>query len=254
MSPGFALVLAVGVATQPAKETPLALYLSGRFAQAESAGVSQNDAQGLAVAARAALAEEQMRDSPCLECLARAEDLSRRAIAADPRRPEGHIYLAAAVGYEARIIGELAAQTRGYASLAKRELDLALAEDPNDEWALAALGSWHIEIVRRAGATFGRWLFGARFELGREYYAKAFAVAPDNLVLRYQYALALAAFDLSAHRNDAEEQLERAVKATPQSAYEVFARDRAQQLLEVMKRGDSAAIMRLIRRDQGYPM
>jgi hypothetical protein len=194
-----------------------------------------------------------MRDDPCLDCLKHAEELARRAIAADPGRPEGHIYLAAAIGYEARIIGDLAAQSKDYANVAKHEIDQALAADPKNAWALAALGSWHIEIVKSAGSTLGRWLFGARFETGQQYYAKAFAVAPANLVIHYQYALALSAYDLDGYRKDVETQLVRATEGTPQSAYDTFARARAQQLLDVLRRGDTDEAKRLVRRDQGYP-
>src|SRR5208283_2614198 len=132
-----------------------------------------------------------------------------------PRLPEAHIYLAAAIGYEARIIGDLAAQSRGYAGEAKQHLDAALANDPNDPWALAALGSWHIEIVHSAGATLANWLFGAKFATGQDYYAKAFAIAPDNLILRFQYALAISAYDLPTYRQDVESALARVTAATP---------------------------------------
>ena len=72
-----------------------------------------------------------------------AEDLSRRAIAADPKVPEGHIYLAAAIGYESRIIGNLAAQSKGYANEAKRQLDAALASIPttSGRWQRSAAGT-----------------------------------------------------------------------------------------------------------------
>ncbi len=236
-----------------AADTPLALYISGHYSQAEAAGLAQNNAQGLEIAARAVLADDQIRNEPCLECIKHAEDLSRRAIAADPTRPEGHIYLAVAIGYESRIIGDLAAQTRNYGNLAKGELDAAFAADPKDPWTLAALGSWNIEIVRSAGSALGRWLFGARFKTGLDYYAKAFAIDPSNLVLHYQYALTLAAFDLSNYRKDVEDQLGRAVACTPQSSLETFVRARAQQLLDAVKRGDESDVERLVRRDQGYP-
>jgi hypothetical protein len=248
-------ILAIGLWTLPASaaETPLALYKAGQFAQAEAVGMAQNDSAGFAIAARAVLAENAMREQPCLDCLRRAEDLARRAIAADPKMPEGHIYLAAAIGYESRIIGNLAAQSKGYADEAKRELDAALASSPNDAWALAAIGSWHIEIVRNAGPTLARWLFGARVDSGRDYYAKAFAAEPDNLVIRYQYALTLAAFNLADYQKDVEAELAHAVACTPNSAYETFAKGRARELLETLKRGDTAAAQRLVRRDQGYP-
>jgi tetratricopeptide (TPR) repeat protein len=247
-------ILAVGLWTLPASaETALSLYKAGQFTQAEAAGIAQNDSAGFAIAARAVLAEAMMREQPCLDCLHHAEDLARRAIAADSKVPEGHIYLAAAIGYESRIIGNLAAQSKGYADEAKRQLDVALASSPNDAWALAALGSWHIEIVRNAGPTLARWLFGARFDSGRDYYAKAFAVEPDNLVIRYQYALTLAAYNLADYRKDVEAELARAVACTSSSAYEIFAKGRARELLETLKRGDMAAVQRLVRHDQGYP-
>lgn len=236
-----------------AAETPLTLYLAGQYSQAEAAGVAENDAQGLAIAARAALADESMRDEPCLDCVRHAEDLSRRAIAADPKLPEGHIYLAAAFGLEARIIGEFAAQSKGIASRAKKELDAALESDPNDPWTLAALGSWNIEVVKNAGSTLASWLFGASVETGEDDFAKAFALDPNNLVLRYQYALTLAAYDLSERQQSIEEALSRAVAGTPHSAYETFVQERAKQLLNGLQKGDVSDVERLVRHDQGYP-
>jgi len=236
-----------------ASESPLALFASGQFAQAEAAGASQDDAQGLALAARAVLADEMMRDTPCLECLKRAESLSRRAIAADPKQAEGHIYLAVAIGYETRIIGDLAAQSKGYAGETRKHLEAALASNPDDPWALAAMGSWHIEIVRSAGPTLAHWLFGADFATGESDYAKAFAVAPTNPVLRYQHALTIAAFDLPAYRRSVESDLAKAAAGAPASAYELFVRERAKELLEMLNRGNEAEIQKLVRRDRGYP-
>ena len=247
------LVIALWTAPAFAAETPLSLYKAGQFTQAEAAGIAENDSEGFAIAARAVMAEEMMRDQPCLDCLRHAEDLARRAIAADPKVPEGHIYLAAAIGYESRIIGNIAAQSKGYADEAKRELDAALASDPNDAWALAALGSWHIEIVRSAGPALARWLFGARFDSGRDYYSKAFAAEPANLVIRYQYALTLAAFNLTDYQKDIESELAHAAAGTSNSAYETFAKNRARELLDTLKRGDTVAAQRLVRHDQGYP-
>lgn len=237
-----------------AGDSPATLYADGRFADAEAVGVAQNDADGYSIAARAALTDEMIRDEPCLECLKHAEELARRAIAADPKRVEGHIYLAIALGYEARIVGDLAAQSKGYADEAKKHLDVALSCDPNDPWTLAALGSWHIEIARGAGSALARWLFDASFASGRDYYAKAFALAPDNPVLRYQYALAVAAYDLGAYRKEAEDALLRAVAEQPSSAYERFVHDRARELLDTLSRGDTADVERLLRRDRGYPV
>jgi len=230
----------------------LALYVAGKYAQAEKAGVAQGNATGYAIAARSVLADELMHP-PCLECLQRAEAYARKAIAADPKYPEGHIYLAVTFGYEARIIGVIEARFKGYAEESRQNLDDVIAVEPNNPWALAGLGGWNIEIVRSAGETLARWTYGASLKTGREYFAKAFGVDPNNLVLRYQYALVLGAYDPELYRKDIEDALARAVADTPHSEYDKFAQGRAHALLDAIKSGDVTGFSQMVRHDQGYP-
>ncbi|HUJ04340.1 MAG TPA: hypothetical protein VLW75_11925 [Rhizomicrobium sp.] len=244
----FALVCARAEAA-----TPLELYQQGKYDAAISAGIAQNDAAGFAVAARAELAAEMMRSAPCLACLRRAEDDARKAIAADPNLPEGHIYLAVTLGYEARVVGIVTAGARGYASEAKKELDIALASDPANYWALAALGGWNVEIVRNGGASLANWIYGASIDDAMTRFHKAFALASGNLVLRYQYALSLAGYDLARYRSEVEASLARAQMDKPRTAYESFAQGRAKELLDALKKNDLDAFDDLVRRDQGYP-
>src|SRR6185312_14198347 len=81
----FALLLGLGVSPAFAA-TPYDIYATGRYDEAMRAG-----------AASAALADATTRPSPCLDCLYRAEEFARKAIAADPRLVEGHVYLAVAM-------------------------------------------------------------------------------------------------------------------------------------------------------------
>jgi hypothetical protein len=231
----------------------LSLYVAGKYQEAENAGLAQADAAGLALAARSALAAEMMRAAPCLDCLKRGEGEARRAIALDPKMPDGHIYLALALGYQARIVGRISARLDEYPEQAKSNLDAALASDPGNYWALAALGGWNIEIVRGGGATLARWLYGASVAEGLADFAKAFAGSPDNLVLRYQYALSLGGFDLETYRSQVEDSLSRAVAAKPATAYEIFAQGRAREWLDALKANDAKTFAWLVRRDQGYP-
>ncbi|MGD0142942.1 MAG: hypothetical protein ABSC92_07275 [Rhizomicrobium sp.] len=230
----------------------LALYNVGKYAQAEKAGVAAGDAAGYALATRSVLADETMHQ-PCLECLERAETYARKAMAIDPKYPEGHIYLAVTLGYEARIIGLIVARYRGYAEEAKQNLDDVLAVDPNNPWALAGLGGWNIEIVRNGGASLAGWIYGANVKTGKEYFAKAFAVDPNNLVLRYQYALVLGAYDSDGERKEIEDTLARAAAGTPHSEYEKFVQARSRTLLNTIKSGDLQSFDQMVRHDQGYP-
>jgi hypothetical protein len=230
----------------------LTLYQAGKYEQAIAAGTLEATALGYATAARAALADAMLK-SPCLECLKRAADLSHKSIVADPKLSDAYVYLAVSLGYQARIIGPLRAQLGGYPDEARRNLDKALRADPENAWALAALGGWNIEIVHGGGVRLAKWLYGASLEEGMKRFDAAFKAQPDNLVLRYQYALSLGALDIREWAPLVETTLERAVADVAHTAYEHFAQARARELLTALKNKDYGTFEKLVRHDQGYP-
>jgi tetratricopeptide (TPR) repeat protein len=234
-------------------ETPFQLYEDGKFAESEKAALAVGDAAGYALAARADLAQEMMRPEPCRPCLEHAGELAQHAIDLDPKLPEGRIEFVVALGYQARLMGALEAQFKGFAEKARTNIEAAIAADPNNAWAWAALGGWNVEIAHDAGATLARWLYSASLKTGLDDFSKAFAAAPNNLVIRYQFALSLAACHEPVYRDAILEALSRAVAATPHGAYEGYAQKCAKELLEALKAGDMDTFDRLVRHDQGYP-
>ncbi len=234
-------------------ETPFQLYEAGRFPEAEKAALAEDDAAGYALAARAILAAEMMRPEPCSLCLEHAQALAEHAIDLDPKLPEGRIEFVVALGYQARLMGALEAHFKGFAEKAKNNIEAAIAADPGNAWAWAALGGWNIEIAHDAGTTLGRWLYGASLKSGLEDFSRAFAAAPENLVIRYQYALTLAACHEPIYHDAILDALSRAVAATPHGAYEAYAQKCAKDLLAALKAGDMDTFDRLLRHDQGYP-
>ena len=248
----FALAL-FGASAAAAQTAPLALYQAGKYDAAIKAGLDANDAEGFAVAARAELAEEMMRDAPCLDCLKRAESYAREAIAADPKQAEGRVYLAAALGYQSRIIGIIAAKFKGYAEEAKTNLDAAIANHPDDPWTLAALGGWNIAVVNGGGGTMANWLYGASVEKGLTYFGKALAADPQNIVIHFQYALSLSAYDRKTYAKQIEAALQSSATGKPRTAYEVFMQGWARTLLDTFRRGDWTGYDALVRHYQRYP-
>jgi len=240
------------VSSAQAADDARALYRQGQYEQAIAAASAENSAGGFALAARAAMAEAMMR-APCLDCLKRAESLARKSVSMDGGLTDGHVYLATSLGYQARLIGMIRARLAGYPEEAKTQLDEALRHDPQNPWALAALGGWHVEIVRGGGATLARWLYGASVPAGISCFEKAFKAAPDNIVLRYQYALSLGGLDPVLYRAVITDALIHTDNGAAVSAYDRFAQKRARELLALLKSGDQAAFSRIVRRDQGYP-
>ena len=226
-----------------ADNSALALFTVGKYAAAEKAGVAEGDAQGYAIATRSVLADEMMH-TPCLECLQRAEAYARQAIAADPKYPEGHIYLAVGVRlrsshhrHHRSALQRLCRGSRGKISTTCLPSIRTMPGRWRD-WAAGTSKSCAPRAIRwRDG------LYGASVKTGREYFAKAFAVDPDNLVLRYQYALVLGAYDPETYRKEIEETLARAAAGTPHSEFDKFEQARARALLEAIKAGDLAELL-----------
>jgi hypothetical protein len=229
------------------------LYAAGKYEDAIKAGTALGTAQGYTTAARAALADAQTRDEPCLSCLRRAEGLARKAVAADPKLPDGQTYLAVSLGYEARIVGALTARYHNYPGHAKDALDAALASDPKNPWALGALGGWNIEIVRTGGDALADLIYGATVDQGLDAFARAFKAAPDNLAVRYQYGLSLSGYDPDRFRHEIDDAFARVAHDQPQTAYEKLAQKRAAELADLLRKGDRAAFDARVRRYQGYP-
>ncbi len=233
--------------------TPLQLYQAGQYDAAIQAGVAEKSATGYAAAARAALAQERMRPAPCLDCLKQAETYARQAIAADPTLADGRVFLAAALGFEARIIGIVAAKFQGYAGEAKDSLDVAYAHHPDDARTLAALGGWNFAVVNGGGRVLASLIYGATVKQGLAFYARAMAAAPGDIVIRFEYALSLSDTDRTAYGKDIEAALQSATAMMPRTAYERFMQSRARTLLDAFRQGDWPQYTALVRKDEGYP-
>ena len=249
----LAIVMWISTCAMANAATPYELFAQGDFDGAVAAGRAAKTAEGFTIAARAGLAHAAMGDKPCLECVQQAEKDARAAIALDPSYPEAHVYLSGALGYEGRIIGKVDAQLRGYPSTAKHELDTAVAADPKNAKAYAALGGWNIEVVHSGGSFLARAMFGAKLDDGLADFRKAFALAPEDPTIRYQYALVLSGFDPVTYRGEIDGALDKVQVLKAKTAYETFVQGRAKQLQTMLRGNDADATAALVRKFQGYP-
>jgi hypothetical protein len=246
------LLLVVPFAARAATADDIfAVYAKGDYEQAAQAGEASHSAMGLAIAARAVLADEVLRDSPCLPCLERAEKLARGAVAADPHLSYGHVWLAVALGYQARVIGMVRARLKDFPAQSKAALDDAVAADPKNPYAVSALGGWHIEVVRGGGATLAHYLYGATEDEALSLFDRATRLAPGNVAVRYQVALSLAGFNTEKYRARITTELKATTQDTAQTAYEKKIQARAQELLGLMSQQE--AFDALVRKYQGFP-
>jgi hypothetical protein len=248
-----AVLVALIVAGAPADNALFALYAEGHYQDAMRRGEESYTAQGLAIAARAALADAMMRPEPCLACLKRGEEDARWAIALDTHLPDAHVWLAASLGYQARILGVVRTGLTDGPARAKAELDQAVALDPSNPYALAALGGWHAEVVRVGGEFLAEKIYDAGMDKSLTLFDRAERAAPHNVAVHYQIALALAGLDRVRYHARIESELQAAIEDPPQTAYEIFVADRARELSTLMKRGATDSFEAKLRTFQGYP-
>jgi hypothetical protein len=247
------LLLAPLSARAASNDEIFAVYARGDYEQAVRLGEEAHTAQSFAIAARAVLADEVLRDTPCLSCLERAERLARQAVAADPHFALGQVWLAVSLGYQARIIGAVKARLKDMPHQSRVALDQAVADEPVNAFAVSALGGWHIEVVRGGGATLARLFYGARESVALTLFDRAVRLAPGNVAVRYQIALSLAGFGAEKYHARIESELKAAMSDTPETAYEKKIQARASELLALMNQGGHDAFDSRVRKYQGFP-
>ena len=123
----------------------------------------------------------------------KAEEYARTTISLDSTNGKGHTWLAASLGMMADNAGTKEKLKR--AASIKRELDIALQLNPNDETALSMLGSYYREAAnigwfrRIVGNAFIGEVPKGNYELAEKAFRKAISIDPE--IIRNYHELAL---------------------------------------------------------------
>lgn len=216
-------------------------YREGRWQEAAAVAQTAGGPDGYAFAAGALIAQLMVEpDHQGREDLAeRALDLAEYAYRLDRDHVEARLRLAAAIGYRGRFMNGFTAYVRRMPHRGRRLLEGAVADDPDNAWAVGMLGAWHLEVARRGGAR-GLDMLDASVEAGIGYYTNAIALDPHNPAPRYFLAIALLALDDEAHYPMAQEQAAIAARLQPRDAFEAGIRDEAELLNALISDRDAA--------------
>lgn len=230
----FVLVLIFVVGAASADERAWDAYVDGAFLDA--AALAETRTGERALAARALIAAAVTGESNDIDGLiARAERNARAALAEGEDGVEARLQLALALGLKGRRapLGEVL--RHGYAREGRALLDAALARDPQSAWAHALDGAWHLEVVRRGGVAGAR-IYGASSARGIAAFERARALAPDDAVIAYQYAVALLELDGKRHGAKAAVLLDAARACRRGDAFEAAIGAEAHRIAGVLAR------------------
>ena len=210
-----------------------ARYEQGDMAGAASLARALASAKGFALAARATLVEAiyLSPDADKQALVERAAADAEAALARDPDYVDAQLQLAIALGQLADLEDPLSAHVNGYARQGKALIDRALALDPDNAWAHALLGMWHLRIVARAGDALAASLYGASRKTGVELCAQAIAGPHEAFALRYGCARLLWELDPDQFAVTAEQTLAAIKQAPPGDAADRLVQAAAARLL-----------------------
>ncbi len=217
-------------------------YAAGRYQAAAEAGEALGDLDGLLLASQALMADCISGTSPDRRAaIERAMRHSTAALRKEPSSVRARLQLALGLGLKGRRAGLMEAARHRYAQRGRTLIEEALALDPNDAWAHALLGGWHLEVVRRGGRA-GASLMGASVAKGSAAFDKALALGGPDPVVGLLYAVALLELDPKSNAEKAARVLAAAAAAQPADAFEAQMRDEARRLAAVLAaRGAQAA-------------
>lgn len=225
----------------------------GDFREAAALARAEGSAGAYAFAARSLIAYGDYV-APAAEAVGimrQAQADAAEALRLDPSLAAAHVYAALAIGFSARAEGGLAAHFQGLATQARGHIDRAIELDPRDAWAWAIRGGWNLEIIY-AGGIFGERLYGASVDDGYRAYARALELDPESTLIRYQYALQLAALRGPDAEKRARTQLAFIISSVPSDAIGKYTRDAALELDQAIASGRSGPVLAIVRKRMGY--
>ncbi|MBL8550608.1 MAG: hypothetical protein JNJ73_11545 [Hyphomonadaceae bacterium] len=230
---GLSLLSGTSLA-QPPREA-LQRYASGDFLGAANAAASAADADAKAFAAQALLAACIRAEPGELDALlTRAERAANMALDIDPHSAEARLQLALVYGIRGKRASLREAFRHDYADRGRTLIAEAIQLAPDDPRALAMLGAWHFEVLRRGGRV-GGLIYGARMRDGVAAFEQALRLAPGDPMIALHYALALLQRD-TRNGGRAAGLLEAALRASPRDALDRHAQAEARRLADVLAR------------------
>lgn len=222
-------------AAAPSHPDAAALFRLGQFAAASEAGRAERTANGLAVAARAALTRAAFLTTDRDEAKAlvlQGEADADAALKLDPRNYDALFQRASGLGYRATLTNspKLAGETKTvFTKLTK--------SDPARPEAWLGLGAWNGEAVDSLGRFMAGMVLGAKFNAMENAFAEAERrMATSPVPFAYHGCLLLRIDPGQADR--ARLLLTQATHLRPKEAYEATAQRGAGEVLALLTRGD----------------
>jgi hypothetical protein len=205
---------------------------AGRWRQAANQASRLRDADNLAFAARSLLASALLAPSSRNRTsdIAQGRQYAEAALITDPRHIEARLQLATALGLQARTGSPTRAFAAGLPQRVRRLLDSVLRDAPNQAWAHALLGGWHLEGLRIGGRA-AQTMLGVNLGVGKRAFARAMLLDPTEAATPFYFAASLLALNPATNAQEARALLVQAQTTPQRDAFQAEVKARAGALI-----------------------
>ncbi len=219
-----------------------ALYDQGGMRAAARLARTAGGADGLTLAARAALVDAfyLVPEADRSKLLERAAADAREALAVAPDYEPAYLQLAIALGQMAERADPITAHLNGYATEGRALLKRARALAPDDPWPDGLLGIWHLQLVRHGSAVLAAEFYGASEAEGVELCRRAAGRAPEAIALRYGCAVSMLELDPARLGPEARRELVAIIQMPAADAAERLVQQAALAQIGAFRRNESS--------------
>ena len=192
------------------------LFDEGKFEEAVNEAQKLNTIESKIFCARtlAIYGHFLLEGDEAIDVFMRARNYAEEALEIDNKNAEAHVEAAHSMGRYSQLIGVVTALKEGFAERIAFHLDEAIKIDPRNINAQISKGSWHAEIVDKAGF-MSNILYGATSDQARMHYEKALNLNKNEIGLFYEVAYG---YYLLGKKQDNKKARSLLLKATEMSA------------------------------------
>lgn len=171
--------------------------------------------------------------------MALLRDYADRALALNPNNLDAILMSALYDLFRASQVGPMLAITQRYPQSGKAKIDEILRASPNNDEALALLGSWHFEVVRVSLGSAS--VIGASISIGQNAFESSIRINPNNLAQKFLYANSLILLDAAASKTRINQLLQSIASARPNNALDRVVKQRATPISAAMRTNNFAS-------------
>ena len=165
-----------------------------------------------------------------MQVFKQAKELAFLALDIDNFDDNAHVEAAHTMGRYSQLIGIVSALKEGYAEKISFHLDEAIKINPNNVSAQISKGTWHAEIVDKAGF-MANILYGATADQAREHYESALNLDIQNLGFMFEISYGLYLLDSKKDRVKAKILLSKVIEAEPKNHLDELYIEKAKNLI-----------------------